>query len=91
VETGDIDCTVTSFATQGVEEASPASEDGQFLALALGCDRVEPLWDGERFLPQAVATLTLAWDPAALGEGAAARFLARVHELVESPYALLAD
>jgi pyruvate/2-oxoglutarate dehydrogenase complex dihydrolipoamide acyltransferase (E2) component len=87
----EADFVLTAYGEVGIEEATPSLEAGQVLVLALGCERVEPLWDGERFLPAVSAALTLAYEPGELGDALAARFLARLHELVESPYALLAD
>ncbi len=90
-DAGQIQCTVTSFAAVGIDEAMPQLAPGDPLALALGAERRGPCWDGERFVPVPVVTLSLAYDPALIADSDAARFLARVRDLVESPYALLAD
>ncbi|MGI8926432.1 MAG: hypothetical protein ACR2HN_07265 [Tepidiformaceae bacterium] len=44
----------------------------------------------QRVTVATVAALTLAHDPSVVGEAAAAVFLARVRDLREAPYALLA-
>ena len=82
---------LTSCATDGIEAATPRLDPGYSLALALGAERQAPAWNGEHWIPAPVATLTIAYDPAVIADADAARFLARVRDLVESPYALLAD
>lgn len=85
------DFILTSFAAIGIEQATPGLGDGDILALGLGCERTEGRWDGDRFVPEVRTTLSLAYDPEQISEGVAARFMGRVRDLVDSPYALLAD
>ncbi len=88
-EPGPIDaaCIVSLF--EDVDEAEPPLEPGSSFALAIGGERSAVRWDGERAGPGAELTLTLRCDPALVEPFEAARFLARVRELVEAPYALL--
>jgi pyruvate dehydrogenase E2 component (dihydrolipoamide acetyltransferase) len=90
-DTGAPIAVLTSCAADGIEAATPRLDGGHPLALALGAERQAPTWNGEHWLPGPVSTLTIAYDPAAIADAEAARFLARVRDLVESPYALLAD
>jgi pyruvate/2-oxoglutarate dehydrogenase complex dihydrolipoamide acyltransferase (E2) component len=88
---GSSDCVVTSHAGDGVESATPRLRGECVLAVALGAERQAPSWEGDRWAPSTVATISISYDSAALADGVAGRFIARVRELVESPYALLAD
>jgi hypothetical protein len=88
---GPGDCVVTSHLSDGVETAVPRLRAGNVIAVALGAERNVAAWDGDRLAPTPFATLTIAYDPAALADTAAARFLSRVRDLIEAPYALLAD
>ena len=85
------DFVLTSYAAVGIEQASPALDEQDFLALALGCERTEARWDGERFVAEVRATVGLTYDPVQISDGMAARFMGRMRDLVESPYVLLAD
>lgn len=84
-------CTLTSFAELDLDEATPALPDGQPLAFAMGAVRDIARYRGDRPYRCQVMSLTLAYDSDAMPDGAAARLLSRVRELVEAPYALLAD
>ncbi|MCC6381444.1 MAG: hypothetical protein IT304_03000 [Dehalococcoidia bacterium] len=74
-------CAVTLLALEpfGLDQGAPPLPAGHPLALATGAPR-----DGR-------AVLTLAFAPDVIPMGEAAWFLGRVRELVEAPYALLAD
>lgn len=84
-------CTLTSFADFDLDEAVPALPNGQPLAFAIGSVQDVARYRGAELYRATVLTLTLAYDSDAMPDGAAARLLARVRELVEAPYALLAD
>lgn len=81
--------TVTTFATYGVDDAIPVIPEGHVLAFAMGATR--PGSTMEDGIPAPVMTLTLAYLPDRITQGEAATLFARVRELVEAPYALLAD
>jgi pyruvate dehydrogenase E2 component (dihydrolipoamide acetyltransferase) len=80
-------CVVSLF--EEVDEAEPLLTNGASFAFAIGGERTTVRWEGERAVPAATLTLTLSCDPDRVEPFEAARFLARVRELVESPYALL--
>lgn len=82
--------TVISFASLGISDASPGTLPGEPVALAIGAPRTVAAFEGGRAIPAVVITLTLAYDPAWVTVAVAAGLLARVRELVEAPYALLA-
>ncbi|MCZ2108615.1 MAG: hypothetical protein LC118_03470 [Dehalococcoidia bacterium] len=84
----DAGCVITTYA--GIDEASPGAPGDAFFALGVGDEARDMRWDGRRRMMVPVVTLTLAFDGSRVSEFAAARFLARVRELVEAPYALLA-
>lgn len=84
----DAGCVITTYA--GIDEATPAPPDEAFFALGVGDEARDVRWDGRRRMMVPVVTLTLAFDGSRVSEFAAARFLARVRDLVEAPYALLA-
>ncbi len=83
-------CTLTDYGPFGLDDATPALVDGQPLAFAMGAVRFVPVFRGDRPLRASVLTLTLSYDSEAIPDGAAARLLSRICELVEAPYALLA-
>ena len=86
---GPCACTITSFAGFGIEEGTPPLPDGHALALAIG--DVRAITEGDEPVPTPYATLTLAYTPELISISQAATVLARVKELLEAPYALLAD
>jgi pyruvate dehydrogenase E2 component (dihydrolipoamide acetyltransferase) len=81
---------IVSFDEWGLDEAVPELRDGRPLALSAGAVCQWAIVEGGAVVAAPVTTLTLAYDPAVVGAGEAAWFLARVRELVEAPYALLA-
>jgi pyruvate/2-oxoglutarate dehydrogenase complex dihydrolipoamide acyltransferase (E2) component len=81
--------TVSTFADFGIDEAVPVLPDGHVFAFAMGATRPgNAMEDG---IPAPVMTLTLAYSPDRMSQGDAAALFARVRELIEAPYALLAD
>jgi len=87
----DYDCVVTSFTALGIEDATPRLDRGRPFALAIGATRKVVTLVGDRPLQRRVASLVVAYDAAIIEDCTAARLVARVRELVESPYALLAE
>jgi len=69
---------LVSVARQGVYSCTPRLDHGRKLAFAMGSADAS-----------GVATLTVAFDSLAWSEGSAARLLARIRKLFESPYAML--
>ena len=84
-------CTLTDFGALGLDEAVASLPPGQMLAFAMGVVRDVPRYQGDALRRTTELILTLSYDSGAMPEGAAARVLSRVRELVEAPYALLAD
>lgn len=89
-EPAPIGCVVTSYLDTAIDSATPRLLQGHRIAIALGAERQQPAWTGD-FVPTAVSTLSIAFEAAAIPDAAAGVFIARVRELMESPYALLAD
>ena len=87
----DCDCVVTSFTALGIEDATPRLDRGRPFALAIGATRKVVTLVGDRLLQRPVASLVVAYDAAIIEDCPAARLVARVRELIESPYALLAE
>lgn len=89
-EHSDADFVVTSFLATAVEQADPRLGDG-FFALTIGAEQVRVVL--EQNVPQhaRITTLSLAYTPESIPDGVAAALLTRICELVEAPYALLAD
>ncbi|MGH2634232.1 MAG: 2-oxo acid dehydrogenase subunit E2 [Tepidiformaceae bacterium] len=85
------DCVLTSFAALGIEDATPRLEPGRPFALAVGAEHEVVAMAGEQPVSRVTASLVLAYDASIVDDGTAARLLARVRGLIESPYALLAD
>lgn len=80
-------CVVSLFPE--IDEAEPKLEPGAAFALTIGAERTVVRWEGERVTPAPALTLTLRCEPEQIEPFQAARFLARVRELIEAPYALL--
>jgi pyruvate/2-oxoglutarate dehydrogenase complex dihydrolipoamide acyltransferase (E2) component len=72
------DWILVSVAAAGVTSATPRLDGARTVAFA--CGHID---DADKLI------LTMAYDPARMGEGAAARLLARVREVVQAPYAML--
>ncbi len=76
----------TDYGLLGIHRATPRLGPGQRLSLALGARVFDPTHANESLN----ATLTLAYDGNLVSDGAAARVLARIRHLVETPEDLLA-
>jgi pyruvate/2-oxoglutarate dehydrogenase complex dihydrolipoamide acyltransferase (E2) component len=77
-------CQLISFAACRIDEGIPDLAPGHHLAFAMGRER--PTTGGGPVL-----TLVLAYDRNRIDEASAAHLLGRVRDLVEAPYALLAE
>jgi pyruvate/2-oxoglutarate dehydrogenase complex dihydrolipoamide acyltransferase (E2) component len=84
-------CTVVNFGAHGIDEGVPPLPMGHSFALALGAMREVPVFEGDQLRRGEAATLTLAYAPEYMAVGEAAWLLGRVRDLLEAPYALLAD
>jgi pyruvate/2-oxoglutarate dehydrogenase complex dihydrolipoamide acyltransferase (E2) component len=89
-EAAPVGCIVTSYLDTAIEVATPRLLQGHRIAVALGAERQQPAWTGD-FVPTPVSMISIAFEAATIGDAEAATFIARVRELMESPYALLAD
>ncbi|MBI2766954.1 MAG: 2-oxo acid dehydrogenase subunit E2 [Chloroflexi bacterium] len=90
-DNADCACTVVNFGEHGIDEGVPPLPEGHAFALALGAVRDVPVFEGEQVRRGQVAVVTIAYSPEYLPVGEAAWLLGRVRELLEAPYALLAD
>ena len=89
-EHSDADFVVTSFLATAVEQADPRLDDG-FFALTIGAERERVVLDRNVPAHGRATTLSLAYPPESIPDGVAVALLTRIAELVEAPYALLAD
>lgn len=80
----EAECRVTSFAADRIDEGTPDLVGGHRLAFAMGRER-GMMGEGP------VLTLVLAYDRNRIDQASAAQLLGRVRDLVEAPYALLAE
>ena len=85
-----VDIVVTSFLGTSVEQADPRL-DAALFALTVGAERSALLADRSAQPCCATTTLSLGYAAESVPDGVAAALLSRVRELVEAPYALLAD
>ena len=89
-EDGGADLVVTSFLGTGVGQADPRLDSGYF-ALTIGAEQNSVALGQFGAVDNPVMTLSLAYAPDSVPDNVAAALLSRVRELVEAPYALLAD
>jgi pyruvate dehydrogenase E2 component (dihydrolipoamide acetyltransferase) len=82
--------TVTPLGMFGVDAFTPIINAPQVGILGVNRIRDDVVWDGDRPVRQQRMRLSLTWDHRALDGAPAARFLAAVRDLLESPYRLLA-
>ncbi|MBI5949585.1 MAG: 2-oxo acid dehydrogenase subunit E2 [Chloroflexi bacterium] len=82
--------TLTSLFDFGIDDSVPALAPGNALAVSLGAPRRVSTFRPDGIELVTVSTVTLAYDPGAVPEGAAAAFLASLRDLLESPETLLA-
>lgn len=80
---------VSTLGMFGVDSFTPILNPPQ--AGILGVNRIREAvgWEGERAVKRKAMTLSLTWDHRVLDGEPAARFLATVRDLLESPYRLL--
>ena len=81
---------VVSFASLGIQDGDVRLAAGDTTALAFGAVISLPVREGARTVTTPFVTLTLAADGDVVGEQEAAVLLARIRELLESPYTLFA-
>lgn len=82
--------TVSPLGMFGVDAFTPIINAPQVGILGVNRIRDDVAWDGDRPVRQQRMRLSLTWDHRALDGAPAARFLAEVRDLLESPYRLLA-
>ncbi len=90
-ETRKAACSVAWLDAWDIDEATPRLTRGMPMALILGAPRETVALEGERPVRRWQAWLSLAYDPGAIADGVAAALLTRTRELLEAPYALLAE
>lgn len=85
--TGGSIATVSYFGNFGLTWATPIPLPEQTLVLGMGSSRRVPHWSVEKnqFVPAMQADLTLSFDHRVMDGGGAARVLARVSSLLQSP------
>jgi pyruvate dehydrogenase E2 component (dihydrolipoamide acetyltransferase) len=81
--------TVSPLGAFGVDSFTPIINAPQVGILGVNRLRDDVAWDGDRPIRQQRMRLSLTWDHRALDGAPAARFLATVRDLLESPYRLL--
>ena len=89
-EDGGAELVVTSFLGTGVAQADPRLDSGYF-ALTIGAEQNGVALGQFGAVDNPVMTLSLVYAPDSVPDNVAAALLSRVRELVEAPYALLAD
>jgi pyruvate/2-oxoglutarate dehydrogenase complex dihydrolipoamide acyltransferase (E2) component len=82
--------TVSPLGMFGVDAFTPIINAPQVGILGVNRIREDVAWDGDRPVKQQRMRLSLTWDHRALDGAPAARFLATVRDLLESPLRLLA-
>jgi pyruvate dehydrogenase E2 component (dihydrolipoamide acetyltransferase) len=82
--------TVSPLGMFGVDAFTPIINAPQVGILGINRIRDDIAWDEDRPVRQRRMRLSLTWDHRALDGAPAARFLAEVRDLLESPYRLLA-
>ncbi|MEQ8483757.1 MAG: dihydrolipoamide acetyltransferase family protein [Pseudomonadales bacterium] len=82
--------TVSPLGMLGVDSFTPIINAPQVGILGVNRIRDDVAWDGDRPIRQQRMRLSLTWDHRALDGAPAARFLATVRDLLESPLRLLA-
>jgi pyruvate dehydrogenase E2 component (dihydrolipoamide acetyltransferase) len=82
--------TVSPLGMFGVDSFTPIINAPQVGILGVNRIRDDVAWEGDRPVRQQRMRLSLTWDHRALDGAPAARFLATVRDLLESPYRLLA-
>ena len=87
---GSPDFIVTTFHGSGVDDATPRL-DAANLALTMSDERSAVALLGDTPVQVQLMTLSVAYAPNAVADGTAAAFMGRLRDLVEAPYALLAD
>ena len=86
----EADFVITSFLATAVEQADPRLGTG-FFALTIGAERMVVVLEQNVPVHRRTTTLSLAYAPESVPDGVAAALLSRIRELIEAPYALLAD
>ena len=81
--------TITNLGTYGVDAFTPVLNPPESAILGVGALREKSVADDGQVVAQLSMTLSLTFDHRVLDGAPAARFLARIRELIEQPYLLL--
>ena len=81
--------TITNLGTYGVDAFTPVLNPPESAILGVGALREKAVADDGQVVAQLSMTLSLTFDHRVLDGAPAARFLARIRELIEQPYLLL--
>jgi pyruvate/2-oxoglutarate dehydrogenase complex dihydrolipoamide acyltransferase (E2) component len=81
--------TVTALGMFGVDSFTPIVNSPQIGILGVNRIRDDIAWQGNTPVKQQRMTLSLTWDHRAIDGAPAAKFLATIRDLLESPYRLL--
>ncbi len=81
--------TVTNLGGIGGTSFSPIVNQPEVAILGLSRGSVEPVWDGEQFVPTPMLPLSLSYDHRVIDGADAARFLRFVAEALESPLTMV--
>ncbi|MBN1675603.1 MAG: 2-oxo acid dehydrogenase subunit E2 [Kiritimatiellae bacterium] len=81
--------TITNMGMYGVTEFNAIINPPEAAILAVGAIRQEPVVEQGALVPKPMMTLTLSVDHRVIDGGLGARFLGRVRQLLEHPFALM--
>ncbi len=81
--------TITNLGTYGVDAFTPVLNPPESAILGVGALREKAVADDGQVIARLSMTLSLTFDHRVLDGAPAARFLARIRELIEQPYLLL--
>ncbi len=81
--------TITNLGAYGVDAFTPVLNPPEAAILGVGALREKAVADDGQVVAQLSMTLSLTFDHRVLDGAPAARFLARIRELIEQPYLLL--
>jgi pyruvate dehydrogenase E2 component (dihydrolipoamide acetyltransferase) len=77
--------TISNLGMYGVEEFIAVLNPPQAAILAVGAIEQRPVWNGERFVPRPLMSMTLTCDHRAVDGAVASEFLRTLKNLIEEP------
>ncbi|EPX75588.1 Dihydrolipoamide acyltransferase component of branched-chain alpha-keto acid dehydrogenase complex [Salipiger mucosus DSM 16094] len=89
-ELGGSTVTITSLGALGAVASTPIINHPEVAIVGVNRKAIRPVWDGNRFAPREVMNLSASFDHRVVDGWDAARFVARMKELLEVPALLFA-